>query len=158
MNPKKFFVGRAVGLLVVLVLAGVGYVVMNPQVLQVVGINFAPKDEGEPNIAWQFKDAEEVDAIPHTEVSVIVNGKTHTIGKFQGSCQEIGATGGIDGKGLLAGELSAAQCWYAGGGDEIGVFAIESGGVEVMVGSLSEGADGAGMFRGDFNIRTDIQL
>ena len=80
------------------------------------------------------------------------------MGTFAGSCSEIGASGGIDGKGLLAGELGAAQCWFAGGGNEIGVFADEDGGLEVMVGELGEGEEGAGMFRGDFSIKNTIKL
>lgn len=63
-----------------------------------------------------------------------------------------------DGKGLLAGELAAAQCWFAGGGDEIGVFAHEDGGFDIMVGQLGEGEEGSGVFRGNFHIRNTIEI
>lgn len=111
------------------------------------------------DIHWKFDDAGERDTIPYTRVSVQVGEEVHDLGEFQGSCSVVDANGGIDGKGLLAGELSAAQCWFAGGGDEIGVFAHEDGGYQVMVGSISE-PDGEGSvgFRGDFKIRADISL
>lgn len=103
-------------------------------------------------ITWRLEDAGETDNIPYTNVKVMVNGSTYDMGKFQGSCAEIGASGGVDGQGLLAGEISAVQCWYAGGGDEIGVFAQEDGGYDIMVGSLDEGIEGGEGFRGDFEI------
>ena len=86
---------------------------------------------------------------------VYVDGKEYVVGTFEGSCAEIGASGGVDGKGLLAGELAAAQCWFAGGGDEIGVFAHEDGGYQIMVGTLEEPIEGGAGFRGDFGIKVD---
>ncbi len=112
--------------------------------------------QSKTSIVWKFTNAGETNAIPYTHVYVVVDGKNYDMGKFQGSCSEVGANGGIDGKGLLAGELSAAQCWFAGGGDEIGVFANEGGGYDIMVGGLSEGEEGSAMFRGDFKIKTHI--
>ncbi|MBC7836193.1 hypothetical protein H7X87_00230 [Acetobacteraceae bacterium] len=152
MNYHKGFAATTALMVVlgIIVLGGAVYVVMNPQVLQ--------KHTDEESIAWHFKDAEEVDAMPHTAVTVVINGTSYDVGTFTGSCNEVGASGGVDGKGLLAGELSAAQCWFAGGGDEIGVFAHEDGGFQIMVGELSEGEEGAGMFRGNFTIKTDISL
>ncbi len=181
MNTQKgFSLIAVIALIGVLVIGGGGYIMMNPQVFQTStqkvatdeGVQTAPGDHEEgdqpanegtnayvrPTISWKFTAAAEVDGMPRTTVALIFNGTSHTIGTFTGSCSQISATGGIDGKGLLAGEQSAVQCWYAGGGDEIGVFAHEDGGFEVMVGGLSEGAEGAGMFRGDFSIRTDIKL
>lgn len=110
----------------------------------------------DPAISWKFQDAGERDSIPYTKVSVTVNGKTYEPGTFQGSCAEVGASGGVDGKGLLAGELSAVQCWFAGGGDEVGVFAVEDGGYEIMVGQLGEPQEGTEGFRGNFKIQVSI--
>ena len=90
------------------VLLGIGYIVMNPEVLQTPTgktVTLSP----EPTIAWQFTDAGETDNIPHTKVTVVINSKVYETGTFQGSCSEVGIGGGIDGKGLVAGELSAAQ-------------------------------------------------
>lgn len=111
-----------------------------------------------PTITWRFTDAGERDNVPFTEVAVTVNGVEHEVGSYQGTCSEITETGGVDGKGLVAGELSAVQCWFAGGGDEIGVFAVEDGTMEVMVGALGEPIEGSEGFRGDFKIREDIKL
>jgi len=113
---------------------------------------------GKIGINWKFESAGEKDYVPQTKVTAIVSSKPHVVGVFAGTCSEIGPSGGVDGKGLLAGELSGVQCWYAGGGNEIGLFAIEDGGVEIMVGELDEGsAENAGV-RGNFKIRTDIKL
>jgi hypothetical protein len=145
--------GKTIGVLIavsVIAIGGAAYFITQP-----AGDKTATQ---EPTIAWQFVDAGEKENIPYTAVSVTVNGKAHLIGQFQGSCSEVGATGGVDGKGLLAGELSAAQCWFAGGGDEIGVFAVEDGGLELMVGALSEGIEGGESFRGDFVIKPEFRL
>lgn len=104
----------------------------------------------DPQIAWTLTDAGETDNIPYTNVSVTLYGTAHALGKYQGSCKEVGASGGIDGTGLLAGELSAVQCYFAGGGDEIGVFANEGGGLDVMAGQLGEGDAENAPFRGNF--------
>lgn len=181
MNYHKGFTTTTILLVVlgILVLGGLGYVVLNPQVLQAPtaevaddGVQTAPGDHPEEDrsatdgvptndkisIAWRFSSAGEIKAIPHTKVAVVINGMAHEVGTFAGSCSEIGATGGVDGKGLLAGELSATQCWFAGGGNEIGVFAHEDGGVEIMVGELGEGEEGAGVFRGNFSIKSTIRF
>lgn len=109
------------------------------------------------SVVWNFKDAGETQGIPYTSVVVVINNKSYDMGKFQGSCSVIGSTGGVDSKGLLAGELSAAQCWFAGGGDEIRVFAHEDGGYDIMVGELGEGVDGGAFFRGNFKIKQSIR-
>lgn len=155
--------------LAVLVIGGGAYVVLNPKSVS------APADEYEQQadnvkekgwieldssttISWKFTDMDfDANNTPHTEVTAVVNGKEYVVGTFEGSCAEVGATGGVDGKGLLAGELSAAQCWFAGGGDEIGVFAHEDGGFDLMVGALEESIEGSAGFRGDFDIKFDIR-
>ena len=154
----------------VIVLGGIAYVVMHPQAMP-GDVQTEPGDHQEEGhaasdgvssdtkttITWRLTNAAEVNGIPQTSVTAVVNGTAYAVGTFSGSCNEIGANGGIDSKGLLAGELSAVQCWFAGSGDEIGVFAHEDGGYQIMAGELSEGADGAGMFRGNFSIKKDIQ-
>lgn len=165
MKQNKGFsvIGTLLIVLGVIVVGGIGYFFLNPGAL--------PKEAGDAaeqeadavadgaekiTIEWQFTDAGEIDGYPYTNVAVFINGGINEIGKFMGSCAEVGATGGIDGTGLIPGELSAVQCWFAGGGDEIGVFANEAGGVDIMVGQLGEGADGAGMFRGNFEVRNSL--
>lgn len=162
-----------------IVLGGAGYVALNPQVMgtseQVQetddGVQTEPGDHQEVDrdandgmqanakttISWRLTNAgENTEGMPQTNVIAVVDGKSYETGKYLGSCSEIGASGGIDAKGLLAGELSAVQCWYAGSGNEIGVFAHEDGGYQILVGELSEGEAGAGLFRGAFEIKIDI--
>ena len=154
---------------------------MNPEVLATVKSDVTVQDDGvqtEPgdhpevdrdangnavvrtksSISWRLTSAGELDGMPHTKVTAIVNGEAYDAGTFLGSCSEIGASGGIDGKGLLAGELSAVQCWYAGGGNEVGVFAHEDGGFDILVGELSEGDAETALFRGDFDVKHVIQF
>ncbi len=155
-----------------LVLGGGAYIVMNPKAVGETGdaheqqadrkgpkgwIELDSSATAKTSISWKFNDMDfDANNTPHTEVTAVVNGKEYVVGTFEGSCSEIGASGGVDGKGLLAGELSAAQCWFAGGGDEIGVFAHEDGGYQIMVGTLEEPIEGGAGFRGDFKIKTDI--
>jgi hypothetical protein len=123
-----------------------------------VAADSAPTDSMNPNsyITWAKADAGERDGVPQTALSVSISGRSYEVGTFPGSCSEVGTGGGIDGTGLLAGELSAVQCWFAGGGTEAGVFAHEDGGFQILVGELSEGEEGSGMFRGNFTLKADI--
>lgn len=88
---------------------------------------------------------------PQTKVTLTLGDKTYDAGTYAGSCSEIGESGGVDGKGLLAGELSGIQCWYAGGGDEVGLFAEEDGSMTIMHGDLDEpNGEGSQGLRGNF--------
>ena len=100
---------------------------------------------------WQFENLGE-NPDTHgdmTKVTLTSGGKTYDAGTYQGSCAEIGAQGGVDGTGLVAGEVSGAQCWFAGGGDEIGVFS-ENGKLVIKRGQLEEPQGEGGAFRGNF--------
>ncbi len=171
MNNHKGFAVPAALIVVfgILLIGGIGYAAMNPDLFtaperpSVSGENdvqTAPGDHPEEDqvtvtpsdITWRFTSAGEVQGIPYTKVTVSINGVDYEAGAFTGSCSEIGANAGIDGKGLLIGEIAAAQCWFAGSGDEVGVFGHEDGGFEIMVGELSEGEQGMGLFRGNFKI------
>ncbi len=121
-----------------------------------------PANEGvatdkKTSVVWNFKVVGESDGISYTGVEAVINNQSYDIGKFQGSCSVVGSTGGIDSKGLLAGEVSAAQCWFAGAGDEIGVFTHEDGGYDIMTGELGEGVDGGPFFRGNFKVKQTIK-
>ncbi len=156
-----------------LVLGGGAYVVLNPDAVKAPAAAVEEGTEAQAeterkgkdkwievdsstSISWKLTTLPERDHIPYTNVAVVIDGTTYPVGDFQGSCTELGANGGIDGKGLVAGELSAMQCYFAGAGDEIGVFAHEDGGYQIMVGALEEPIEGGAGFRGDFKIRTDI--
>ncbi len=100
---------------------------------------------------WVFTDAGEDVAIGanKTTVTLSVGGKNYDAGTYLGSCNEIGESGGIDGTGLLSGELSGVQCWFAGGGDEVGVFSVGDSMV-LQRGQLGEPQEGIEAFRGNF--------
>ena len=136
--------------LAVIVVGSVFYIVTNPGALQTPATD-------DTKISWKFENRGEVDGMPQTNVDVMLNGTTYSMGNFTGTCSEVKENGGIDGTGLLAGELSAVQCWFAGSGDEIGVFAHEDGGYQIMVGELGEGDEGRAVFRGNFEIKHDIR-
>ncbi|MDB5189110.1 MAG: hypothetical protein JWL82_67 [Parcubacteria group bacterium] len=105
------------------------------------------------DIRWTIAPlAEDATGMPHARVSVTVDGKTRVAGTYAGTCKEIRVSGSLDGKGLLAGELSAVQCYWAGSGDEIGVFANEDGGYDLMAGELGEPTAEAPAFRGNFKV------
>lgn len=179
MNTHKGF-GLLAAVLVVaglFVVAGAGYVVLNQKGVGQAGDSYEQQADGQrkekgwieldsstlatakTSISWKFTDMDfDADNTPHTEVTAVVNEKEYVVGTFAGSCSEIGATGGIDGSGLLAGELSAVQCWHAGTGDEVGVFAHEDGGYQIMVGELGEGDENSPFVRRNFVVHTDIRL
>ncbi len=180
MNTHKGFAMITVLIVIagLLVIGGGAYVVTHPEIVKAPavveeddGVQTEPGDHqevdreanegvqisGKTSIVWKFTDlGEDAYGMSKTNVSVTVNGTTHNMGTFNGSCSEVGASGGINGKGLLAGELSAVQCWYAGSGDEIGVFAHENGGFDIMVGELGEQEPGEALFRGNFKIKVAI--
>lgn len=101
---------------------------------------------------WSFENLPQVNESdpPQTKVTLTVGQKNYDAGTYAGSCAEIGASGGVDGKGLVAGEVSGVQCWFAGGGDEVGLFQ-ENGKLTLKRGLLEEPqGDGSEGFRGNF--------
>lgn len=101
-------------------------------------------------VAWRIEPLEnDISGAPHRDVIAVVDGKEYDSGSQLGTCSEIGMQGGVDGKGLLEGELAGVQCWWAGGGSEIGVFQ-ENGTILIKVGGLDEGNAETPGFRGDF--------
>jgi hypothetical protein len=155
-TPRGF--GLVAALIVIagiLVIGGGAYVALTPDKANAPEAD-SGSNQNDASISWNLTSVGERDYIPYTKVAVVIDGTTYDVGEFQGSCSELGASGGVDGTGLVAGELSAVQCWFAGGGDEIGVFAHEDGGYQIMVGTLEEPIEGSAGFRGDFTIRTDI--
>ncbi len=125
------------GLVAIIVVAG-GFYIWN---------NKAQAPAGEKRaMHWTFTDAGENTAgNPQTKVSL----NDRVIGTYEGSCSEIDGSGWT----LLAGEVSGVICWFAGGGKEVGVFALESGdGYEVMEGDLDEGSAEVAGTRGNFKI------
>ena len=106
---------------------------------------------------WSFAESEpNAEGIPYTTISLTVNGNTRVVGKYTGSCHvvEAGQTG-ILSEPADPGEISRAQCWFAGGGDEVGVFE-EDGKTVVKSGELGEGDAENPAFRGNFRTIFEI--
>ena len=100
-----------------------------------------------PTIVWNFKEAgERGNVLYTTTVTVNVDGTPYEVGTYEGKCTEIGVSGGMDGTGLVPGEITGVQCWFGGGGDEIGIF-NEGGRLIIKSAELYEGLGGV---RGEF--------
>lgn len=104
---------------------------------------------------WKFQPASEDAELgaPRTTVT-LRNGETsYSIGTYLGSCVDVRAS-----SWKLAedeGEIAGAVCWWAGGGQEIGVFS-EEGKAVIKVGDIDEGdAENPG-FRGNWRTLFEI--
>jgi hypothetical protein len=153
----------AIGILVLVVVALIAYMVGTRALQAPVTSQTATTTESTAgklvarDITWTITPTEDDQyGTPHAEVSVTVEGKSYVIGTFAGQCKDIAASGSIDGKGLVAGELSAVECYWAGSGDEIGVFAHEDGGYQILVGEIGEPTAETPAFRGNFKVKVDI--
>lgn len=98
---------------------------------------------------WHFTEWG-TDEKPQTRVVLVADGKSHTIGTYDGSCA-------VQEGDYLQYEKSKVVCWYAGGGHEIGVFE-EPGQVVVRVGDVDEGASGTEGFRGNFTLLERLRI
>jgi len=100
---------------------------------------------------WVLENAGENEELfaPQTAVSLEVSSdgsvKKYAIGEYIGSCSEIGDSNWT----LLENELTGVICWWAGGGNEIGIFK-ENGELVVKEGELDEGNAEIEGFRGNF--------
>ncbi len=101
------------------------------------------------SVAWKFEQVsedKETGAIK-TKVTVTWDGTSHDAGTYEGSCAEIDGSNGT----LSDGEVSGALCWYAGAGDEIGVFS-ENGTFVLKHGEQQEPSGEGEGFRGNFKV------
>src|SRR5690348_17232521 len=85
------------------VLGGVGFWIQSTkpaqqQATQNTGDGAQTASAQEPSVIWAFTDAGEQAGVPSTSVMVVINGASYNVGKYSGSCNEIGDSGGIDGK------------------------------------------------------------
>ena len=105
-----------------------------------------PPPLGNGLVFWEFlRLADRGDGVPLTEVSLVYEGNLYALGAFEGSCSEIARSSWTP----LPNETSAAICWFAGGGVELGVF-LENNRYVVKKGQLDEGdAENPGV-RGGF--------
>src|SRR3989344_7260651 len=103
---------------------------------------------------WQFESAgEDGSGAPKTKVT-LKNGVTgYEVGTYLGSCVGLKASSWKIAED--EGELAGAIRWWAGGGNEIGVFS-EEGQAVVKVGELDEGSAETPAFRGNFKTLFEI--
>lgn len=135
-------------LVLVLLLVVVGYVLMQQKAQ-------APAPEREmtvstdettaaPSFSWRFETKDSEGGLPpRTQVALFAGGNAYDAGIYAGSCAE------IEDENLLENEISGVLCWYAGGGDELGVFK-EGDGYVLKHGTQEEGTVESNGFRGDF--------
>jgi len=124
------------------ILGGAGYLVLSKPTASTEATTYS----------WEFTDlGEDATGMPSTEVTLKVDEKRYPLGTFAGSCFEIAGSSWT----LQAGEKAGVICWWAGGGEEIGLFE-ENGSVVVKKGQLDEGDAETPGFRGNF--QTLIQL
>ena len=71
-----------------------------------------------PYFDWKFTaSGERVDTgAPKTKVTLMSNDHAYDVGTYLGSCSRISS------KNLQVGEVDGVLCWFAGGGDELGIF------------------------------------
>lgn len=104
-----------------------------------------------PSLSYEWKlieGAPDASGMPYTTVSLVVAGKSHDLGAQTGSCHEVKpGVPGIFGELSDPSEVSRVQCWFAGGGVELGVF---KEGVQTVIksGLLDEGSSETGPTRG----------
>lgn len=100
-------------------------------------------------ISWKFESqGDDLESgAPLTRVSVTIGGVLSDLGLFTGSCSQISNSSW----GLVEGEVDGAICWWAGGGEEIGIFE-ENGELVIKKGQLDEGSAEVAGVRGNFEV------
>lgn len=97
-----------------------------------------------PVVSWEFVSEGEAEfGAPITRVFVVSEGNRNDLGTAQGSCSELSSTE------LQENQVSGALCWWAGAGEEFGVFE-EQGGFVVKKGTQEEPTAESEGFRGNF--------
>ncbi len=143
-------------ILIIFILIFVGlavYVVFRPQELIT---NYRPPTDPEAYSWTIIPFGEDPSGNPKMAVTLKVKGRSYPAGVYTGTCKVVGnSERGIGGEFRNENEITRVQCWYAGAGDEIGVFQ-EKNDVVLMKGELGEGVGDSPMFRGNFRAITTI--
>lgn len=109
------------------------------------------------SVAWKIEPLG-VDGPGKAEVTAIINGQEHLVGTFPGTCAEIGSEGSAVSELLTAeGEVAGVTCYYAGSGDEIGIFKTDTG-LSIRTGEIAEPTAESPEFRGNFTTKLDLKL
>lgn len=121
-------------------------------VLVIGGVVYAvQRSSGSVDVAWSFqeKTPEPTTGAPVVQVTVTIDDTEYDAGTYNGSCIE------IDKENLSDDEVAGIVCWWAGFGDEVGVF-VEDDTIVVKHGEIQEGDEGAAPFRGNFTTLFEI--
>ena len=144
---------KALGVVVVagIVLVGTLAFVERGQAPEPGATPAAEETAPERTFSWRFEFKEaDGELPPSTHVSLITNGDIYDLGRYAGSCAKVPE------ENLLENEVSAVLCWWAGAGDELGVFK-EGDRYIVKQGIQDEGTAEEGGFRGDFQELVTLQ-
>ncbi len=133
-----------IAIIAVLALGGGTYVAYEKKVGP-----FAETAPTQAEISWKFEgEGDDLESgAPLTRVSVTINGVVSDLGLFTGSCSQIANSSW----GLVEGEIDGAICWWAGGGEEIGIFK-ENDQLVIKKGQLDEGSAEVAGVRGNFEL------
>ncbi len=103
------------------------------------------------DVSWSFqeKTPEPVTGAPLVQVTTTINGTDYDAGTYNGTCIK------IEKENLPGDEVAGVVCWWAGAGDEVGVF-TEGEKLIVKHGEIQEGDEGAAPFRGNFTTLFEI--
>lgn len=101
----------------------------------------------QPSFLWEFSPVagNNETGAPRTRVTLSIGEDEREIGTYDGSCLVINGSSWP----LAEGERTGVICWFAGGGDEVGVF-YENGTYVVKHGYLEEGTEGEEGMRGNY--------
>jgi len=144
MNTSKGF--GLIGVLVILAIlaAGRGYYFYSKNGVSAPATSTATTTESSSNdttrvaqVSWVIEDITDGTMdVPKSKVSIRFEGAApRLVGTYDGSCAEIAGSSWT----LLPGEKSGVICYYAGGGNEVGVFEVD-GKLVVKEGVLDEGS------------------
>lgn len=115
------------------------------------------KDSKSIDFDWTIEElGENEDFIPIASIKLNITGaanQRYDLGNFSGNCFEIHGSNWE----RLKNEISGVICWWAGGGEEIGVFE-ENGRLEIKKGVLEEGGPDAENLRGNFKTISPVPL
>lgn len=95
-------------------------------------------------VTWDVVDTglDEATGASQSEVGAIIDGTRYSAGTYNGTCSDTGLI-------LDANQIAGILCWFAGGGDEIGVFE-EGGRLVIKRGEHGEPTAESPAFRGNF--------
>lgn len=109
------------------------------------------QSDSAPDVSWAFqeKTPEPTTGTPVVQVTATINGTEYDAGTYNGSCIE------IEKANLPNNETAGIVCWWAGSGDEVGVF-MEDGKLIVKHGEIQEGDESTLPSRGNFTTLFEI--